>query len=119
MATVADRLLDAIGERDFDGIAACFAKDGTLRAIVPPGVREDTGRGAIADRYRRWLGEEGDYALLERDVAPFADLVRVRYAVRYIDPEAGPVMFEQTAYAEIHDDEVTAMRLACSGDRPA
>jgi hypothetical protein len=38
--------------------------------------------------------------------------------VQGVDPEVGPDAYEQTAYAEIVDGEIMAMRLACSGHRP-
>ncbi len=116
--SVYERFLAAVRARDFDGIAACFAADALLRAVVPPGVREDVGPEAIADRYRRWLGEEGEYAVLDAAAEPFADVTRLRYTVAYADPELGRVVFEQTAYAEVADEAITAMRVACSGDRP-
>ena len=49
-APVVGRFLRAVGERDFDTIGACFSDDALLRAVVPPGVREDVGPGQIADR---------------------------------------------------------------------
>ncbi len=117
---VATRLLRAIEARDFDAIAACFSDDALLRAVVPPGVREDVGPRAIADRFRRWLGEDGEHAVLEAEATPFHDLMRLRYVVWHVeDVVTGPTAFEQTAYAEIVDDTIVAVRIACSGNRPA
>ncbi len=113
------RFLDALGRRDYDGLAACFADDATLRPIVPPGVREADGPEAIAERFRIWTEDAPDYELVEAEAAPFADLLRLRWAVR--STEAGAkeaTMFEQAAYAEVSGGLITAMRLACSGDRP-
>ena len=117
-APVVDRFFDAIGTRDFDAIAGCFADDAVLRAVVPSGVREDVGGGAIADRYRRWLGEDGEFAVVVAEATPFRGVTRIRYAVEQVDPDTGPTTFEQTAYAEIEADRFAAVRLACSGDRP-
>ena len=42
------------------------------------------------------------------------------YVVRGIDPEIGEAtLFEQTAYAEVEDGAISAVRVACSGERPA
>jgi SnoaL-like domain len=118
---VCERMAAALGTRDYDGLASCFAEDATLRAIVPPGLREDDGREAIATRFERWTGAHANYALSGVEVVPVADLVRVRWIVTGDDPELdyGPSTFEQTAYAEIDESGLIArMRLACSGDRP-
>ncbi len=119
---VGERFLEALGRRDYDGIAACFARDATLRAIVPPGLREDDGPEAIVQRFRIWTEAIDDFELVGSEAAPFADLLRLRWAVRGLDPSQageGPTTFEQTAYAEVADGVITKMRLACSGDRPA
>jgi hypothetical protein len=115
---VGERFLEALGRRDYIDIASCFAHDATLRAIVPPGVREDDGADAIAARFRLWTEEIDDYELVERSVDGFADVLRIRYAARGIDPELGLCTFEQTAYAEVEGGRITKLRLACSGDRP-
>ncbi len=117
MATVAERLLDAIEERDFDAIAACFADDATLHAIVPKGLREDEGRVAIESRFRLWLGEEGEHELIDREATIFADVIRLRYAIRSAHPGEQVTVFEQTAYVEIEQDEVVSVRITCSGPR--
>lgn len=117
MPVVADRLLDAIEERDFDSIARCFAHDAALCAIVPSGIREDLGREAIESRFRLWLGEDGEHVMLDREATIFADVVRLRYAVRSAEPGEAATAFEQTAYAEIEDDEIVTLRIACSGPR--
>ena len=112
------RFLEALARRDYGALAACFAADGALRAIVPPGAREDDGRAAIAARFRLWTEDCTDYEVVETEATPFADLLRLRWVVRSIDPELGLCAYEQTAYAEVSDGRIARMRLACSGDRP-
>ena len=115
---VGARFLDALTSRDYDALGACFAADGALRGVVPPGVREASGREAIVERFRIWTEDIAEYEIAERDAAPFADLLRLRWAVRGVDPEIGLNVYEQTAYAEVADGEIVKMRLACSGHRP-
>jgi len=113
---VGERFLDALARRDYDALGACFAPDAHLRAVVPPGVREDDGPEAIAARFERWTGESGE--LIDSSADMVEDVLRLRYVVRGIDPEIGLSIFEQTAYAEVADGAITKMRVACSGDRP-
>ena len=118
---VGRRLLDALRRRDYDALGGCFAPDATLRSVVPPGWREDDGPDAIVARFRRWTEEIDAYELLDAEATPCADVLRLRWAIRGVDPsvpEPGPSMFEQTAYAEVADGAITKMRLACSGERP-
>lgn len=112
---VGERFLEALGRCDYEALAACFAPDAQLRAVVPPGVREDEGNDAIAARLERWTGG-GE--LIDSDAGMFGDLLRIRYVIRKVDPELGLCAFEQTAYAEVVDGAIARMRLACSGDRP-
>ena len=115
---VGTRFLEALTSRDYDALGACFAADAALRGVVPPGVREADGREAIVERFRIWTEDIADYELAECDAAPFADLLRLRWAVRGVDPEIGLNVYEQTAYAEVEGAEIVRMRLACSGHRP-
>lgn len=115
---VGTRFLDALAVRDYEALGVCFAAEATLRGIVPPGLREADGREAIVERFRIWTGDVEGYELADSEAAPFADLLRLRWAVRGVDPALGPNAYEQTAYAEVADGEIVRMRLACSGDRP-
>ena len=85
-------------------------------------MREDDGREAIVRRFRRWTEEIDDYEVLAADATPFADLLRLRWEVGGLEPNfdgGGRSIFEQTAYAELDDGVIAAMRLACTGHRPA
>ena len=115
---VGTRFLEALSSRDYDALGACFAADGTLRGIVPPGLREADGREAIVERFRMWTDDIENFEIADSEAAPFADLLRLRWAVRGVDPELGLNAYEQTAYAEIAGGEIVQMRLACSGHRP-
>ena len=115
---VGTRFLDALAVRDHEVLGACFAEDATLRGIVPPGLREADGREAIVERFRMWTDDVAEYEVAESEAAPFVDLLRLRWIVKGVDPEVGPIAYEQMAYAEVVDGEIVAMRLACSGHRP-
>ncbi len=116
---VAQRFLQALETRDFEGIASCFAPNGHLRALVPTALREDEGSAAAAERFRLWVGELTEFAVTETAVDDFLDRVHVRYRMNGIDPEDGPVTCEQQAYLTLEGDAIAAMNLVCSGWRPA
>lgn len=117
-ASLATRFLDALACRDFDSLAATFAQDAVLRGLVPGRLREEHGNEAIADRFRFWFGGTEDFALVESDAEELADVVRIRWQVAGLEPEIGPCVTEQTAYARLDDGAIAWMDLVCSGNRP-
>lgn len=104
--------------RDYEALGACFAADGTRRGIVPPGLREADGRDAIMERFQMWTADIEEYEIADSEAAPFADMLRLRWVVQGVDPELGLNAYEQTAYAEVAEGAIMAMRRACSGHRP-
>jgi hypothetical protein len=70
------------------------------------------------ERFRIWTADVEEYEIADSVAAPFADLLRLRWVVQRIGPEPSTTAYEQTAYAELADGEIVAMRLACSGHRP-
>lgn len=115
---IASRFLEALSRRDFEELAATFAPEGKLRGLVPSTLREAEGREAVAERFGIWNDAE-EWELLESDVENFADLVKLRWRVAATDPEEGPTVYEQTAYAEIGSGGIAWMNLVCSGERRA
>jgi hypothetical protein len=118
MSEVVDRFLDAVGARDFDALAACFADDAKLRALVPERLREEQGPNAIANRFRFWLGTKESVELVDREHDELLDRERLRYRMRVIDRNNGPLVMEQEGYATVVGDRITALNLVCSGFRP-
>jgi ketosteroid isomerase-like protein len=119
---VGTRFLEALERRDYDALGACLAPDATLRSILPPGLREDDGRDAIVRRFRAWTQDIDEYEFVAAAVEPCSDVLRLSWALEGLDPHYdgdGRSMFEQTAYAEVDDGLIAAMRLACTGRRPA
>jgi hypothetical protein len=103
---VGTRFVEALSSRDYEALGACFAADGTLRGVVPPGLREADGREAIVERLRIWTADVEEYEIADSEVAPFADMLRLRWVVQGVDPELGLNAYEQTAYAELADGEI-------------
>lgn len=117
-ADVTVRFLDALSRRDFDAVGRTFSEDARLRGLMPSVVRECEGTAAIVERFRIWNGDLEEFALLDSEIAPMADVTRIQWRIRGIDPEDGPTVYEQTAYAGIDGDRIAWMNLVCSGQRP-
>ena len=113
---VGRRFLEALGRRDYVALEKCLQLNATLRAIFPSGVREDDGSPAVVARYRRCTETLNEYQVVDVAADELADMIRIRYVVRGIDPEVGEsTLFEQTAYSDIEDGAITAVtrRLLC------
>lgn len=120
MTGTPERLLDAVARRDFDGVAACFAADASMRVLTPRGLRELHGPVEAADRFRAWFEEMEGFALLDSDIEPVADRVRIRWHTRGRDPEKGWQENDHTGYALLDDGGlIAALNISCAGFRPA
>lgn len=118
LVAVGERLLDAIAERDYERIAACFAEDASFRVLTPGPLRELAGPSEAADRYRAWLDTLEGYEVLESDAVAIADRARIRYRFRGRDPEKGWQLNEHTGYAAVRDNRISSLILTCAGFRP-
>ncbi len=116
---VGARLIDAIAAQDFAAAQECFAPDARLRGLVPSALREEEGAGAIAGRLRFWFGETRELELIESELEPVSDRVRIRYLVKGYDPDEGLTLVEQTGYLHAPEGKITILNLVCSGHRPA
>lgn len=47
-----------------------------------------------------------------------ADVTRIRWRIRGVDPDSGRFVREQTARAGVEGDRIALMTLVCSGGRP-
>jgi hypothetical protein len=113
---VATRFLEALARRDFDALGETFAPDARLRGLVPSRLRDEEGRDAIAARFRFW-NEGGDWEVLEYEQAEMTDVVRLRWRISSTDPDDGPSIYEQVAYAQVGENGIEWMNLVCSGHR--
>lgn len=113
-----ERLLEAIGSRDFRGIAACFAPEASMRVLTPKGLVELSGREAVEARFRRWFAGMDGFELLDGEVTEVADRVRVRFHTRGRDPAKGEQENDHTGYAEVRDGLIVSLNVSCAGFRP-
>jgi len=117
---VADSLLAAIGARDYEAIAACFAVDARFLVLTPkPQLRDHNGPAEAEERYRRWLAGLDPFVVLDADREVIADRVRIRYRFRGRDPEKGWQENEHSGYARVDTDgRIALLTLTCAGFRP-
>lgn len=118
--SVGGLLLEALADRDFDRMAACFTPAATMRALVPSGVRECDGAAQIVENIRGWFGGATEFEVLDGTVGEVGGRVHVAWRLRmHPTPwgDDGWHVVEQQAY--LHAAErIEAIDLLCSGFQP-
>jgi hypothetical protein len=112
------RFVDSIVAHDWDGLAACFTEGARFTAVVPRenAFRDRQGREAAAKQLQAWFGDADVTELVESEVEPLADRVRIVYRIHEHEPD-GWYLVEQVAYATLGQGGFAEMNLACSGFR--
>jgi tRNA 2-thiouridine synthesizing protein A len=116
-ATAAEQFLEALGQRDFARIEACFAPDVRFRALVPSGMREAKDPAAVAAYLRHWFGGADEFQVVRAEVGRIAGRIRIAYRLRVCDEDGWQVV-EQQAYCDLADEQIARMDLLCSGFQP-
>lgn len=114
---VGRKLVEAIAARDADAIAACFAPDAQLRALIPPGLRERAGAQEAAALISAWFADSTELDLVESETTELGDRVYVTYRFEGIE-DGRPYVVSQHLYATVSDGRIDRADLLCSGFRP-
>ena len=115
---VGAQLVAAIAAQDVSAIAACFADDAELRALIPPGLRERTGATDSAALVAGWFTDSTELELVDSHTAYIGDRLHISYRVEGVE-EGEPYVVEQHMCCIV--DERGLIRradLLCSGFRP-
>jgi SnoaL-like domain len=111
-------LVEALVERDFDGLAATLAPDVDMRALIPPGPVEVSGAEAAAAKYASWFGRFDEVRLVRSDIYNVGDRLHVSYRLRAKEPDDLWKIVEQHLFCALGEGRITTLDLLCSGFRP-
>jgi hypothetical protein len=117
----AHAFLAGLAAQDFGQIGAALSADAHLRALLPAGLRDWTGAGAIADRFAGWFGDTEHFELADAGVVEVGGRLHLHWRLRLRAERLGAGWFtvEQQAYADTGDDgRITRLDLLCTGYRP-
>jgi hypothetical protein len=112
-------LLEALAERDFVRMRACFADDATLRALTPGGLVERAGSADVVDSLRSWFGGATELEVLDGTVGEVGGRLHVAWRLRLHPTPWGDDawhVIEQQAYLRT-SDRIDGIDLVCSGFR--
>jgi hypothetical protein len=118
LAPVAEALLSALAERDFERLAAVFEPDVVLSALLPGGFHEWTGPERVTAAFGRWFGRFDAFELLDATVSLHGPRLRMAWRARVRGGHLGDVPFvvEQHVYADPGPTgRIRTMALLCSG----
>jgi hypothetical protein len=118
---LAGSLLEGLAAQDFAKLGDALTAGARLRALVPSGLRELAGAGAIAGQFARWFGDTGNFELVQATVGEVGGRLHLHWRLRLQAERLGAGWFtvEQQAYADTGDDgRITRLDLLCTGYRP-
>ena len=118
--SVGGLFLEALAARDFARMTACFTPVATMRALIPPGLRECEGAAQIVDSIRGWFGGAEEFEVLDGTVGEVGGRVHVSWRLRMHPTPWGDDtwhVIEQQAYLRA-GDRIEAIDLLCSGFQP-
>jgi len=113
--------LEGLAAQDFARLGGALAADACLRALLPSGLREWAGAGAIADRFARWFGNTEDFELVEATVGEVGGRLHLHWRLRLQAERLGAGWFtvEQQAYADTDDTgRIARLDVLCTGYLP-
>ena len=115
---LADALVGAIAERDFDRRAGTLAADVRMRALIPPGPIDLSGAKPAAARFATWFGDSDALELVRSGSTEIGDRLHVFYRLR-VKRRGDPwTVIEQHLICSSENGRLAALDLVCSGFRP-
>ena len=118
--SVGGLFLEAIAERAFTRMAACFAPSATMRALLPSGPTEFHGVTQIVDRFQHWFGDAERFEVLDGTVGDIGNRLHISWRLHLRpapwDDDRWHVL-EQQAYARA-SERIDTLDLLCSGLMP-
>ena len=89
-----------------------------MRALIPPGPVEVSGRDVAAAKFSSWFGSAEELELIGSGTDAVADRLHVSYRLRVKRPADGWKIVEQHLLCAVDSRRITALDLVCTGFRP-
>jgi hypothetical protein len=114
--SVGGLFIEALARRDLAALADCLQPDVRLRALLPRGPVELTGREEVAGWFRSLFGGPEGFELADATVGEVGPRLYMRWRVSLTTPGlSGPRrLVEQHVFAA-SGDRISALDLLCSG----
>ena len=115
-----ERFVRALAEKNAGELKALLRADVDFRAMTPGRFWEPSGVEAIVDEtlLGKWFEPEDEITeIIELETGHVGPRDRVRYRFRVVSPDGDHVV-EQQAYFDTDGQEISWLRIMCSGYLP-
>jgi hypothetical protein len=106
----------AVAERDRDRLAAAFTDTARLRALLPGGPVESSGRDAVVARYTGWFADFDSVEVVSAADEAVVDRLLVHYRLALRQGRRRWAC-TQTLIAKTVGEQLATLDLLCSGFR--
>jgi hypothetical protein len=111
-------LVAALAERDFDRLAGALTPGVRMRALIPSGAVEVSGRETAAAKFASWFGQREAVELVALTCGAVGDRLHLGYRLRVRDAGASWKILEQHLFCTVESGRISALDLVCCGLRP-
>jgi hypothetical protein len=111
-------LVSAVAERDFDRLAGTLTPNVRMRALIPPGAVDLTGREPAAAKFATWFGDSEAHELVRSGSNEIGDRLHIYYRLRVKRRDDPWRVIEQHLICDSSDGRIASLDLVCSGFRP-
>jgi TusA-related sulfurtransferase len=116
---IGEAFMIALAERSRERLQVCVHPDVRLRALVPSGFQESEGFEAVIARLESWFGYADRIEVLKKEIYHVSNRLHIRYRFGEHYSDGDLEVIEQDAYCFVHDGQIAAIDLLCSGHLPA
>ena len=111
------KFVAALAQRDFVGLADALSPTVRMRALIPPGPVEVSGRDQAAARFACWFGGREALELVDSAGDAVGDRFHISYRLRVRDAGEPWKIVEQHLFCSMDGARISALDLVCSGFR--
>ena len=117
--SIGAQLAQAIATKDQRELRALFSTPVTFRGVTPRRFWDAEDPVGVADIVLgTWFGPDKTITeIISLHTDTVGDVQKVSYRLA-VDLASGPSVIEQVAYYSVQDDQITELRLVCSGFNP-
>jgi hypothetical protein len=107
----------ALARCDFERLGDSLSATVRMRALIPPGPVEVSGRNQAAARFASWFGGREALEVVESAGDAVGDRFHISYRLRVKDQGEPWKIVEQHVFCTMDGARINALDLVCSGFR--
>ena len=109
--------VEALADRDPTRLAGVLADDVRLRALLPAGLVDLTGRDALLGEFHRWFDGMDLVRVADATAQPFSDRTLLHYELEVVKGDRRWIV-AQSVVSVVNDGRLETLDIVCTGFRP-